>query len=114
MKALSELAMADVATRTKGRRMWKTGLASVFLVFVYVAARNYSYIHKGMLKPNFGLIQQAYDFNLWQLPMTLFGIAAVVGTLALIWRRQRKGLAWIAFLYAFVAVDLLALRHYVT
>ena len=114
MKALSELAMADVATRSKWRGTWKMGGASAFLVFVYVVARNYSYVHKGMLKPNFGLIQQAYDFNLWQLPMTLFGIAAVWGTLALIWRRQRRGLVWIALLYAFVAVDLLALRHYVT
>jgi hypothetical protein len=114
MKVLSELAMADVGTRAKGGRSWKLGGASAFLVLCYVVARNYIYVHDGMLRPNFGLIHQAYDFNLWQLPMTLFGVAAVFAALALTWRGHRKGLVWIALLYAFVAVDLLALRYYVT
>jgi predicted MPP superfamily phosphohydrolase len=114
MKRLSELAMADLAQRSKGRGMWKIGCGVLFVVFCYVLARNYSFVQQGMLKPHFGLIQQAYDFNLWQLPMALLGCSAVFWIVALIWHRQRKSLIWIGLLYAFVALDLLALRYYIT
>ncbi|WP_162028942.1 MULTISPECIES: metallophosphoesterase [unclassified Lentimonas] len=87
---------------------------SAVIVVGYVLVRNYLYVDAGMLRPNFAQIHKAYDFNLWELPMTLFGFAAVFAGLAATWRGQRKGLVWIALLYAFVAVDLLGLRYYVT
>ena len=67
-----------------------------------------------MLRPNFAQIHKAYDFNLWELPLTLFGVAAVLAALAATWRGRRKGLVWLALLYVFIGVDLLALRYYVT
>lgn len=114
MKELSELAMTDVGSRRKGGRSWRLGLASAVVVICYVLVRNFLYVKGGMLRPNFGEIHKAYNFNLWELPMTLFGIAVFFAALATTWRVQRKGLIWIALLYAFVAVDLLGLRYYVT
>lgn len=114
MKELSELAMTDVGTRTKSGSLWKWGILSLVVVGVYVLIRNLLYVKAGMLRPNFGAIHRAYDFNLWELPMTLFGIAVVLVALALTWRGLRKGLIWLALLYIFIGVDLLGLRYYVT
>ena len=56
MRELSELAMTDVGTRDKGGRVWKLGLTSALVVFLYVLIRNVLYVNAGMLKPNFGEI----------------------------------------------------------
>jgi len=114
MKELSELAMTDVGTRSRAGRSWRLAITSAVVVIVYVVFRNFLYVNAGMLKPNFGEIHKAYDFNLWELPMTLFGIAVFFAALATTWRALRKGLIWIALLYVFVGVDLLGLRYYVT
>ena len=114
MKDLTELAMADVARRGSRAWIWMIGCGSALLLLGYVALRNYRYVAQGMLEPNFGLIQQAYDFNLWQLPIILLCGALSCWALAWIWRRQRSGLAWLGVLYAFVGLDLFALRYYIT
>ena len=46
--------------------------------------------------------------------MTLFGLAALFAALALLWPGLRRSWLWLALLYAFVGVDLLILRYYVT
>ena len=114
MRELSELAMTDVGTRNKSGRVWKLGLTSALVVFCYVLIRNVLYVNAGLLRPDFGEIHKAYNFNLWELPMTLLGVSVVFAGLAVTWRGLRKGLVRIALLYVFVAVDLLALRYYVT
>jgi predicted MPP superfamily phosphohydrolase len=114
MKELSELAMADVGTRSGNGRAWRLGIISVIAVLCYVLVRNYLYIRAGMLNPNFGEIHKAYDFNFWELPMTLFGVAAFFAALSITWKGLRRALIWITFLYVFLAVDLLGLRYYVT
>jgi len=114
MKELTELAMTDIGTRGRGGRQWRLGVCSVLVVFCYVLIRNFLYVKAGMLRPNFTEIHKAYDFNLWELPMTLIGVAVFFALLAATWRGLRKGLIWIALLYAFIAVDLLGLRYYVT
>jgi predicted MPP superfamily phosphohydrolase len=116
MKELTELAMADVG-RSHGavaRRPWLLVLFSVIVLLCYVLFRNYQYVNAGLLKPNFSVIHQAYNFNLWQLPITLLVLALGLLMLAMCWHGVRKGLLWCAFLYAFIAVDLFALRYYVT
>ena len=114
MKELSELAMTDIGTRSRGGRQWRLGVCSVLVVFCYVLIRNFLYVKAGMLRPNFTEIHKAYDFNLWELPMTLIGVAVFFALLAATWRGLRKELIWIALLFAFIAVDLLGLRYYVT
>jgi predicted MPP superfamily phosphohydrolase len=114
MKDLTELAMTDVGSRSTAGRPWRVLIASAIVLLCYVVIRNVLYVNAGMLRPNFGEIHKAYDFNLWELPMTLLGIAVALVVLAVVWSGLRKGLVWIALLYAFIAVDLLALRYYVT
>lgn len=114
MKELSELAMTDVGSRSRAGRSWRLGMVSAVVVLVYVLIRNVLYVKAGMLRPDFAEIHKAYDFNLWELPMTLFGVAVFFAALAATWRGRCKGLIWIALLYAFIAVDLLGLRYYVT
>jgi predicted MPP superfamily phosphohydrolase len=114
MRELTELAMTDIGTRSKSGGVWRLGVASAFVVICYVLARNYLFVNAGMLRPNFAQIHKAYDFNLWELPLTLFAVAMVFAGLAATWRVRRRGLVWIALLYVFVAVDLLGLRYYVT
>jgi len=114
MRDLTELAMADLGTRNRSGGVWRLGFISAFIVVGYVLFRNYLFVNAGILRPNFAQIHKAYDFNLWELPLTLFAVAAVFAGLAATWRGRRKGLVWIALLYVFVAVDLLGLRYYVT
>jgi predicted MPP superfamily phosphohydrolase len=114
MRELTELGMADIGTRKRGGSVWGLGLVSALVVVAYVFYRNYLFVDAGMLRPNFAQIHKAYDFNLWELPLTLFAVAALFAGLAATWRGQRKGLVWIALLYAFVGIDLLGLRYYVT
>ena len=114
MRDLTELAMADLGTRNRSGGVWRIGFISAFVVVCYVLFRNYLFVDAGMLRPNFAEIHKAYDFNLWELPLTLLGVAAVFAGLAATWRSRRNGLVWVALLYAFVAVDLLGLRYYVT
>ena len=110
MKDLSELAMTDIGTRSRGDRPWRLLGSSAVVVFCYVLIRNLIYVNAGMLRPNFAEIHKAYDFNLWELPMTLFGVAVFFVLLAATWRVLRKGLIWTALLYAVLAVVLFGLR----
>lgn len=114
MTGLSELGMTDVASRPKGGRVWWLGLGSLLLVIGFVALRNYGFIQSGMLAPNFSLIHDAYDFNLWFLPWMLCVIGGLFVGLAISWRGYRKWLSYFGVLYVFLALDLFALRYYVT
>jgi len=114
MTKLTGLAMTDVASRSTNGRLWKLGLLLGFFIILYVACRNYLYLQAGMLAPNFTIIRQAYNFNLFELPLVLFGVAALSAGLSITWRNSRRALIWTALIYAFLGLDLLMLRYYVT
>ena len=114
MTELTGLGMTDVASRSRGGRIWKWGAFLGLLIVVYVVVRNYLYVQDGMLNPNFSVIQRAYNFNLMELPLILLGVAALCLGLAATWTSSRRALLWVAGIYAFVGVDLFILRYYVT
>jgi predicted MPP superfamily phosphohydrolase len=114
INSMRGLGMTDVGSRARGGGIWKMGALVGLILFVYVCARNYLYIQAGMLAPDFELIHEAYDFNLFELPLILLIIALVCAGLALAWRSSRKGLLWLGGIYAFLCVDLFLLRYYVT
>jgi len=114
INSMRGLGMTDVGSRERGGGIWKMGALVGLILFVYVCARNYLYIQAGMLAPDFELIHEAYDFNLFELPLILLIIALVCAGLALAWRSSRKGLLWLGGIYAFLCVDLFLLRYYVT
>ena len=101
-------------SRAVQKGAWKWVILSIVILTGYVLARNYVYLKGGLLKPNFGLIHQAYDFNLWELPMTLLCLAIALSVLSLTWAAMRKVLILISLVYGFVAIDLFILRYYVT
>lgn len=112
MMALSELGMTEFASRRDRSSRFKWVLwGTLLLLVMYVLVRNYLFIRAGMLRPNFSVIHEAYDFNLWELPWTLSAVGVVFVVLAVIGRRIYL---WGALLYAFLAIDLFALRYYVT
>ena len=114
MSELTQLGMTDFASRPRHWRVWLAGGISLVAVVVLVLLRNYLFLQAGMLRPDFSLIHQAYDFNLWQLPMSLLVVAALFAGLGLTWARSRKVLFCLSGIYIFLAVDLFALRYYVT
>ncbi|HKK17926.1 MAG TPA: metallophosphoesterase [Opitutales bacterium] len=114
MSELTGLGMTDVASRPRHWRVWLLGGCSLLLVLTVVLLRNYLFVKAGMLEPDFSLIHDAYDFNLWQLPIGLLVIALVFFGLATTWTGFRKPLYCFCGIYLFLAVDLLALRYYVT
>lgn len=106
--------MTDFAAKPKFWRVWLSGGISLLLVLVFVGLRNFLFLQAGMLKPDFSLIHEAYDFNLWQLPVGLLLVALVFVGLALTWTNLRKALFCLSGIYLFLAADLFALRYYVT
>lgn len=114
MTELTRLGMTDVASRSRSRRVWKVGLWIGVVFCLYVLVRNVLYIRAGMLRPDYGVIHDAYRFNFGELPFILGILAALCFGLAVTWTRSRRGLLWLGVFYAFLAVDLLALRYYVT
>lgn len=114
MNELPRLGMTDVSSRSRSGRVWKWACLLGLVVVIYVVVRNYVYIAKGMLKPNYHLIHKAYNFNLFELPLILLGLALVFVGLALTWRNARRSLILAAVFYAFIGVDLFLLRYYVT
>lgn len=114
MNELTGLGMTDVASRSRSRHVWKAGLWFGLVLLGYVALRNYLYIQAGMLRPDFGVIHEAYRFNFGELPLILGIVAALALGLAVTWTRSRTSLIRLGVFYAFLAVDLLALRYYVT
>jgi predicted MPP superfamily phosphohydrolase len=114
MKSLSELGMMDVASSSRSRPVWRFGAILSLCILGIVIARNYFFVLAGMLGPDFEVIHQAYDFNLWQLPWGLAVISGFFGLVALFYKSAGRALFCLAGLYAFVAVDLFVLRYYVT
>ncbi len=90
-------------------RLW---LLSVGMLLVYIGIRNYWLIQEGLLKPDFGAIHRAYDFNLWELPWISLGFGVIFLVFGSLF--GQRSYLWGAFFYVFVAVDLFALRYYVT
>ena len=76
--------------------------------------RNVLFVRAGLLRPDFGVIHEAYEFNLGQLGWIFAGGALFFIGLAVTWRSVRKQLVILACLYAFLAFDVFALRYYVT
>jgi len=114
MMELTELGMTDVASRSRSGRIWKLGALLGLVVVLYVVVRNYIYVQEGMLAPNFTVIHQAYNFNLFELPLILLAVSVLCVGLALTWLSSRRALIWVAVIYAFLGVDLFVLRYYVT
>jgi len=114
MSELPRLGMTDVASSSgTGRARW-LGFGLLALLLIYCIVRNTLYLRAGMLAPNFGLIHEAYDFNLMELPLLLLLGALFFVCLAVFWVRARRSLLLFASLYIFFAADLFALRYYVT
>lgn len=107
-----QLGMAEYARRRQRLGLHgKVLLAGWTVLVAYVLLRNYQYLEAGMLKPNFRVIHQAYDFNLWELPLTLVTLAVfslLAGKLA------GRAYYWCAGILCFLALDLFALRYYMT
>ena len=114
MTELTGLGMTDVASRSRNRRVWKSGLWVAVVLLLYMILRNVFYVKAGMLRPDFGVIHAAYRFNLGEMPLILGVLAALCLALAVTWTRSRRSLLWLGVFYAFLAVDLLLLRYYVT
>jgi predicted MPP superfamily phosphohydrolase len=114
MNELTGLGMTDVASKPRHWRVWLFGVGSLLVVLAVVLVRNYLFLRAGMLGPDFSLIHKAYDFNLWYLPLGLLVIALVFAGFGMTWIRFRKPLICLCGLYGFLAVDLFALRYYVT
>jgi predicted MPP superfamily phosphohydrolase len=112
--AISQLGMTDVASRPPGRAVWKIAGAVGLIIVAYVIVRNVLFIRGGMFAPNFGVIHQAYEVNLGQLGWILGAVAVLFLGLSLTWSAVRRQLLLVAFIYAFLAFDVFALRHYVT
>jgi len=114
MNELTGLGMTDVASKPRHWRVWLLGGGSLLLVLAIVVLRNYFYLRAGMLAPDFSLIHEAYDFNLWHLPIGLLVVALLFAGLGMSWTSLRKPLVCFSGIYVFLAVDLFALRYYVT
>ena len=114
MRFPAKSAMLDTQSRSGKGISWKWLFSAILLLGLYVLIRNYNYVAKGMLNPNFSLIHKAYNFNFFELPFTLLGTALLLTGGAFAWEKARKSLLFIAALFAFFAVDLFALRYYVT
>ena len=114
MKGLNRLEMVEVVTAPSNRYAWKFGLLLGLLILIYALARNYFFFKGGMLAPNFTLIHEAYDFNLFELPLIFLVVAALYLVFALLRRNSRHTLFFLSGLYAFIGMDLFLLRYYVT
>lgn len=87
--------------------IWLTSLG----LLVYALIRNYRFYTSGLLDPNFRVIHQAFEFNFGQLPL-LLALGAVLFLLQKLLLGRRTG--WAALWFAFLAIDLLGLRIYMT
>ena len=114
MRGFTRLEMTDVASAPSSRCAWRFGVLLGFLILIYAVARNYFYLKGGMLAPNFTIIHQAYDFNLFELPLIFLVVAALSLVFAFLYKKSRRTLFFLAGLYAFIGVDLFLLRYYVT
>ena len=114
MKGFVRLEMVEVASAPSNKCAWRFGVLLGLLILVYAVARNYFYLKGGMLAPDFTIIHQAYDFNLIELPLILFVLAALYIIFASFWPNSRRTLFFIAGLYAFIGVSLFLIRYYVT
>jgi len=114
MRGFTRLEMTDVTFAPCGRYVWRFGFLLGILILIYALARNYFYFKGGMLSPNFTIIHQAYDFNLFELPLILLVLASFYIIFALIWHNSRRILLFLAGLYAFIGVNIFLLRYYVT
>ena len=113
-RGLTELGMTDVASRSRSGFIFKAALWLGLAIVLYVFFRNYFYVQDGMLDPNFTIIHRAYNFNLMELPLILLGVALLCLGLAVTWTSSRRSLICVAGIYAFLGLDLFALRYYVT
>lgn len=114
MRFPTKSAMLDSKSRSSKRISWNW-IAAVFLgLLVYGIIRNYLYVGQGMLKPNFGLIHKAYDFNFMELPFTLLCSSILLSMGAILWQNARKNLLLVAALFVFFTIDLFVLRYYIT
>lgn len=106
--------LVDTIIKSDKRISWRWIVSASVILGFYVLIRNLNYVRMGMLKPDFGLIHKAYDFNFWELPLSLLGMAFMLAAGAFLWQEARKSMAGIAILFSFLAVDLFALRYYIT
>ncbi|MGC6456235.1 MAG: metallophosphoesterase [Coraliomargaritaceae bacterium] len=104
------LQVESASNRKRSGILWYI-LVPFALMILYAVFRNFFYIRRGMLKPDFGLIHQCYDFNLMELPLTLLAVSGICALASpFIGRRF-----WISSaVFVLLALDLFALRYYMT
>ena len=114
MDGINQLAMAEIGRRSRipwlGYLFWST----LALICCYVFYRNVKFLEDGMLRPDFEIIHRAYDFNLVHLPISLLSGAILFFVFGTIFKKARKVAFFHTALWAFFAVDLFAVRYYVT
>ncbi len=114
MVGLSELGMTDTGSRRGVRGFWIFGLLTLIVVVSYVVWRNYQFISQGLLRPDFGAIHQAYDFNFLILPVSLSFLGILFCVASLFWWRARRQLLRLSLCYILGGLVLFGLRFYVT
>ena len=101
MKGVARLEMVEVASAPSNKYAWRFGVLLGFLVLIYAVARNYVYLKGGMLAPNFTIIHQAYDFNLFELPLIFLVLAALYVIFAFICQNSRRTLFFCSWVLCF-------------
>lgn len=114
MRFPTKSALLDSKSAASRGIPWAWLVAAALVLGIYALIRNYVYVSKGMLKPNFGLVQRAYDFNFFELPLTLLSLTVLLSVGAFLWKKWRRNLLSLSILCIFFAIDLVALRYYVT
>ena len=114
MRSPTKSAGFDTKSRSGKGFAWKWIFSVGLILGIYVLIRNYVYVSRGMLRPNFRLIHQSYDFNFMELPLSLLGAAVLMAGGAVVWQAARKSLSFISVVFVFFAVDLFAVRYYIT
>lgn len=114
MGQITQLGMADIARRPKARFVGRLGLLGLFLAAAYVIWKNFRYVSRGMLNPNFEVIHEAYDFNLMTLPLALLFGAVVWLLLGLFWKPGRSASFGQFVVYILCSSSIFLLRYYVT
>lgn len=104
----------DVDLRPNSRSVRIASVTFALISVLLFIFQNYLYVRAGMLRPDFGIIHSAYNFNFFKLPLILLGIAFLYAGLALRWSHLRPLLLGFGAGYMFACIDLWALRYYVT
>ena len=102
---------ADLISSRKRGILFKGIILPTCALILCAFIVNYGYVRAGMLKPDFAIIHEAYDFNFQLLPL-MSAVLAILFCLPAIFKQTRY--MWAVAWFLFISLDLLALRYYVS